>query len=170
MSTPLFTRLPTSSLPSTEAPPLPPPSAMAWLRSWLPMRSCILQSPNSGKQYQLPEDESQGGIMAFDFRSSDLARPRVSTTFVVVVAVCAGGLCTATLHAQLKAPAPPVPPAFQFVHPEPINFEDHDGWTRIFDGTSLKDWDGVADVWHVEDGALVGVSSPEHPSRTTNIT
>jgi hypothetical protein len=55
------------------------------------------------------------------------------------------------------------------VHPEPINFEDHDGWTRIFDGTSLKDWDGDPDVWHVEYGALVGVSSPEHPSGTTNI-
>ena len=157
------------SLPWTEAPPLPLHSAMAWLRTWLPMRSCVLQNLNSGKQYRLLEDEPQGGIMAFDFRSSALARPRVSATFAVVVAACAGCLCAATVHAHLKSAASPVQPIFQFVHPEPINFDDHDGWTQIFDGTSLKDWDGDADVWHVEDGALVGVSSPEHPSGTTNI-
>jgi hypothetical protein len=107
--------------------------------------------------------------MAFDFRRSALARPSVSNAVAVVVAVWAGWLGAARLDAQLKPPAPPVPPAFQFVHPEPINFEDHEGWTQIFDGTSLKDWDGDPDVWHVEDSALVGVSSPEHPSGTTNI-
>ena len=56
-----------------------------------------------------------------------------------------------------------------FVQPEPINFDDHDGWTQIFDGKTLKDWDGDRNIWHVEDGALVGVSTPEHPSGTTNI-
>ena len=55
------------------------------------------------------------------------------------------------------------------MQPEPINFDDHDGWTQIFDGKTLKDWDGDPDIWHVEDGALVGVSTPEHPSGTTNI-
>jgi hypothetical protein len=57
----------------------------------------------------------------------------------------------------------------RFVQPEPIDFNDHDGWTRIFDGKTLNDWDGPPDVWHVEDGAIVGESSPEHPSGTTNI-
>ncbi len=40
---------------------------------------------------------------------------------------------------------------------------------RSFDGKTLKGWDGSPEVWHVEDGALVGESSPEHPSGTTNI-
>jgi hypothetical protein len=53
--------------------------------------------------------------------------------------------------------------------PEPINFDDHDGWTQIFDGKTLNGWDGSPDVWHVEDGAIVGESSAEHPSGTTNI-
>lgn len=61
------------------------------------------------------------------------------------------------------------PPTFHLVQPEPINFDDHEGWTQIFDGKTLKDWDGDTDVWHVEDGAIVGESSPEHPSGTTNI-
>jgi hypothetical protein len=78
-------------------------------------------------------------------------------------------LLTASVLAQQPTPARHPPQAFHFVQPEPINFNDHDGWTQIFDGKTLKDWDGDTDVWHVEDGALVGVSSPEHPSGTTNI-
>ena len=56
-----------------------------------------------------------------------------------------------------------------FTQPEPINFDDHDGWTQIFDGKSLNGWDGSSEVWRVEDDAIVGESSPEHPSGTTNI-
>ncbi len=56
-----------------------------------------------------------------------------------------------------------------FVQPEPINFEDHEGWTQIFDGKTLKEWDGPSEVWHVEDGALVGESSDANPSGTTNL-
>lgn len=56
-----------------------------------------------------------------------------------------------------------------FTQPEPIDFNDHQGWTQIFDGKTLKDWDGSSEVWHVEDGAIVGESSPQHPSGTTNI-
>jgi hypothetical protein len=29
-----------------------------------------------------------------------------------------------------------------FTQPEPIAFDDHEGWQSIFDGSSLKDWDG----------------------------
>ena len=71
--------------------------------------------------------------------------------------------------AQPAKPAPHRPPMFHFVQPEPINFDDHNGWTQIFDGKTLKDWDGDTDVWHVEDGAIVGESNPAHPSGTTNI-
>jgi 3-keto-disaccharide hydrolase len=78
-------------------------------------------------------------------------------------------LCPAGVVAQQATPARHPPPAFHFVQPEPINFDDHDGWTQIFDGKTLKNWDGDTDVWHVEDDALVGESSPEHPSGTTNI-
>jgi hypothetical protein len=56
-----------------------------------------------------------------------------------------------------------------FTQPDPMDFNDHTGWTQIFDGKTLKGWNGSPDVWHVEDGAIVGVSSPEHPSGTTNI-
>ena len=79
-------------------------------------------------------------------------------------------LCAAQDTAPQKTPPHhPPPQAFHFVQPEPINFDDHDGWVQIFDGKTLSGWDGRPDIWHVEDGALVGESSPEHPSGTTNI-
>src|SRR5262249_13397451 len=54
-----------------------------------------------------------------------------------------------------------------FVQPEPIAFDDHDGWHAIFDGTSLKDWDGNIDVWRLENASIVGTSTSEKPSGTT---
>lgn len=40
--------------------------------------------------------------------------------------------------------------------PQPLPFDDHAGYTQIFDGTSLKGWDGDPNYWKVEDGAIVG--------------
>lgn len=45
-----------------------------------------------------------------------------------------------------------------FSQPDPIAFDDHTGWQSIFDGQSLKDWDGNLDVWKLEGGAIVGTS------------
>src|SRR5580698_5072514 len=92
---------------------------------------------------------------------------RASAQFAATVALAALiPLCAA----QTPAPAPPRPAApTGFSRPDPIDFDDHDGWTQIFDGKTLTGWDGDTDVWHVEDGAIVGESSPERPSGTTNI-
>src|SRR5271154_1152381 len=56
-----------------------------------------------------------------------------------------------------------------FTQPDPIDFNNHEGWKQIFDGKTMDGWDGPSDGWHVEDGSLVGESSPEHPSGTTNV-
>jgi hypothetical protein len=75
--------------------------------------------------------------------------------------------CALGAHPMSAQQAPAAPS--RFVQPDPIDFNDHEGWTQIFDGKTLNGWDGPPDVWHVEDGAIVGESSPEHPSGTTNI-
>lgn len=85
----------------------------------------------------------------------------------ILTLTCLGAVCVSSTLAQQPAPAPAT--ASRFVQPEPINFDDHEGWTQIFDGKSLTGWDGPSEVWHVEDGSIVGVSSDEHPSGTTNI-
>ena len=41
------------------------------------------------------------------------------------------------------------------------NMKTENGFREIFDGRSLKGWDGDATYWHVEDGALVGEITPQ---------
>ena len=56
-----------------------------------------------------------------------------------------------------------------FTQPDPIAFDNHEGWISIFDGTSLKNWEGNPDIWRLENGAITGTSTPEKPSGTTYI-
>jgi hypothetical protein len=61
------------------------------------------------------------------------------------------------------APQPGPPPAHsQFHEPAPADFNDHTGFTQIFDGLSLDQWAGDPAVWHVENGAIVGTSDKDH--------
>ena len=94
------------------------------------------------------------------------------STIVVSIALTAvflGWICASHLSAQQPAHPRRSQSAFHIVQPEPNNYDDHAGWTQIFDGKTLQGWDGDTDIWHVEDGAIAGVSTPEHPSGTTNI-
>lgn len=56
-----------------------------------------------------------------------------------------------------------------FTEPEPMDFHDHRGYVPLFDGVSLKGWDGNPKFWRVENGAIVGESTPENPSGNTYI-
>ena len=56
-----------------------------------------------------------------------------------------------------------------FSQPEPMDFQDHRGYISLFDGKTLKDWDGNPKFWRVEDGAIVGESTPTNPSGNTYI-
>lgn len=51
-----------------------------------------------------------------------------------------------------------------FTEPDPSNATDHAGYVSLFDGATLKGWDGNPKFWRVEDGAIVGESTVEHPS------
>jgi hypothetical protein len=108
--------------------------------------------------------------MALEICNRDRVEGLASFALAVASTLCLSLAYPTLTHAQQANPTTHrPPPTFHFVQPEPINFDDHEGWTQIFDGKTLKDWDGDTDVWHVEDGAIVGESSPAHPSGTTNI-
>jgi hypothetical protein len=67
-----------------------------------------------------------------------------------------------------SASAPSTRPAVRrpgsgFREPDPLDFNEHSGFTQIFDGATLKDWDGNPDIWRVENGAIVGESTKEKP-------
>lgn len=54
-----------------------------------------------------------------------------------------------------------------FQPPTEMDFDYHKGYISLFDGTSLKGWDGNSKFWRVEDGAIVGESTPTNPSGNT---
>ena len=47
--------------------------------------------------------------------------------------------------------------------PQPLPFEDHTGFVSIFDGSSLKGWDGDPKFWRAEGGAIVGQTTAANP-------
>ena len=67
---------------------------------------------------------------------------------------------------RAQQPAAPAPAGGRmvFTEPAPLDFNDHDGYVSLFDGASLKGWDGNPKFWRVEDGAIVGESTPANPS------
>ncbi|GAA4453059.1 DUF1080 domain-containing protein [Nibrella saemangeumensis] len=44
----------------------------------------------------------------------------------------------------------------------------NDGFVQIFDGKSLKGWDGDPTYWRVENGSLVGEITPDKPLKTNS--
>src|SRR2546426_9641538 len=52
---------------------------------------------------------------------------------------------------------------------DPVVLGDHAGFTSIFDGSSLKDWDGDPAFWRAERGAIVGQSTPANPGKQKTV-
>lgn len=46
---------------------------------------------------------------------------------------------------------------------EALVVDDHTGFESIFDGTSLKGWDGDPQFWRVENNTIIGESTAEKP-------
>jgi hypothetical protein len=67
-------------------------------------------------------------------------------------------------RAQGAAPRPS-----PFVPPEPLDDNDHTGWTSIFDGRTLDGWDGNPDVWSVADGAITAESTADRRLGSTHL-
>jgi hypothetical protein len=57
----------------------------------------------------------------------------------------------------------------RFHEPDPIDFNEHAGFTSIFDGKTLKDWDGDPETWRVEDGSIIGESTKDKPRSNSYI-
>jgi len=99
---------------------------------------------------------------------------------LLILALLAAGLPRVSAQAQTGA-APPqdreslkkVKPNIAgqrngvFIEPDPMDFADHSGYTSLFDGKTLTDWDGLPGVWSVEDGAIVGQSTPQKNAGNT---
>ena len=89
------------------------------------------------------------------------AAPRTGISIVLGFAI--------VLVVQVAAQQPGRGRGMQFTEPSPIDFTDHEGYVSIFDGRTLDGWDGNPKFWRVEDGAIVGESTPERPSGNSYI-
>jgi hypothetical protein len=84
----------------------------------------------------------------------------MNTRMFVVIITLAG---SASLVAQQPSPGPAQgrgrggPPRGA----DPLVLDDHAGFDAIFDGVSLKGWDGDPAFWRAEKGAIVGESTPD---------
>src|SRR5689334_2688930 len=90
-----------------------------------------------------------------------------------LVMIAIGASVTAGGRQQTPETAPGAPAAAarpsSFVRPEPLDDDDHDGWTSIFDGRTLDGWDGNPNVWSVVDGAITASSTPERRVGSTYV-
>jgi hypothetical protein len=72
-------------------------------------------------------------------------------------------ITTATLVAQAVPPQGRGRGGTPPVRPEPLAMADHTGFESIFDGSSMKGWDGDPAFWRVVNGVLTGQSSADNP-------
>jgi hypothetical protein len=72
-------------------------------------------------------------------------------------------------QAPAGGPAAARPRPSPFQPPEPLDYDDHTGWTSIFDGRTLDGWDGNPAVWRVENGAITAESTAEHRVGSTHL-
>lgn len=62
-----------------------------------------------------------------------------------------------------------IPASAQFTHAAKADFNDHEGFTSLFDGKSLAGWDGDKNLWSVKDGSIYINPTCEHPSGTVYV-
>ena len=82
---------------------------------------------------------------------------------IFVIAILAAAVTTVSS----QQPSSPAPARGQGRGPaprgaEPLVVDDRTGFEPIFDGTTLKGWDGDPAFWRVENGAIVGESTPQN--------
>src|SRR5687767_6502914 len=105
---------------------------------------------------------------------------RTTVRYAILVTM----ICAATVQAQTppgqaggqgqgQSPRPVVVPGTQAPRPAtgvyPATLpDDNTGFESIFDGQTLKGWDGDTQFWRVENGAIVGESTPDRVVKVNN--
>src|ERR1700704_5725472 len=88
--------------------------------------------------------------------------------YYVGLAIGLGLVGAAMRDGAAQAPAPPSA-RVAFTEPSPLDFNDHEGYVSLFDGVTLKGWDGNPKFWRVENASIVGESTPTNPSGNSYI-
>jgi len=103
-------------------------------------------------------------LTSFKINSRAIHRA-ASLTAIFLLAVMVAG---AQPGPGARGQAPPGGPGgFGGGAPATVDFNDHTGFTQIFDGRTLNGWDGAEEIWSVQDGVIVAQSTEETPAGTT---
>jgi hypothetical protein len=101
------------------------------------------------------------------------AHPPLATTLLIALSVASSRVTAQQTTPPVAAPAGQAQGGrgggMNFTQPSPLDFGDHEGYVSLFDGVSLKGWDGNPKFWRVENGAIVGESTPQNPSGNSYI-
>src|SRR5206468_5841711 len=81
------------------------------------------------------------------------------TLVLLLAAMVLASAGAGSLHARQQAAPPQVRPGGG-VYPE-TQPDDNTGFVPIFDGKTLNGWDGDTKFWRVENGEIVGETTPE---------
>lgn len=52
----------------------------------------------------------------------------------------------------------------KFHDPAPYDFDEHTGYTQIFDGKTFTGWDADPSIWRIENGLMVGETHEDKPA------
>ncbi len=109
-----------------------------------------------------PRDDAAIRAKAQAVQAAELAAANTRATAFARIQASANRLAPEQLNAFLAMGGSFAGVAF--TQPEPLNFADQEGYVSLFDGVSLKGWDGNPKFWRAEGGAIVGESTPQNPS------
>jgi hypothetical protein len=84
----------------------------------------------------------------------------------MAVACAAAALAAQTTPPPQTQPGPPPAPGGFGRGGQPFDFADNEGWLSLFDGESLRGWDGDTRFWSVKDGAIYVEPTCEKPTGT----
>jgi hypothetical protein len=113
------------------------------------------------------EDPSSIAARAAAVETAELAVASARANALEKIQASANRLAPAQLAALLEMGGTFAGVAF--TQPDPYSFNDHVGYVSLFDGASLKGWDGNPKFWRAEGGAIIGESTPQNPSGNSYI-
>ena len=92
-----------------------------------------------------------------------------ATSYALALLIFAVSLAWAqvTTNTSVASTNHPAKYVMRFTEPDPLDFSNHDGYVSLFDGQSLKGWDGNPKFWCVEDGSIVGEATKQNPCGNT---
>jgi hypothetical protein len=112
----------------------------------------------------MPRDEAAIAASVDALMRAELALADARAATIAAIQASSSALAADQLAALVVLGGTIRTTGLPFTEPDRADFNDHEGYTSLFDGVSLKGWDGNPAIWRIENGAIIGESTVERPS------